>query len=598
MATLPKIGDRRSYNGDLCTVRYAGNVLGTTGDWLGVEWDDPARGKHSGEYQGVRYFKCKSKQPTTGSFVRPSRPADKPRRFLEALHEKYSSEFEEECARKLQGEHSFPLQDPIEISGKVVEEVGFDKIRERLAQLSELRTVLLDGLRVAGVLADEEEYDVVSKRKEELLRIQATCPKIVELDLSRNLLRQWSDLKDICDQLTQLKRLKLDGNRFGPVEDGLIFKKISELHINQTLLDWDEIAALTCQFPSLTSLSASMNQITNISTPVSDSITKVVLETNEIGSLSSIEALARLPKLELLSLRGNSISTIYDSDHPKLPLRFSHTLKFVDLSHNQIDSWQFVSGLGNVFPGLRSLRSSGNPLYNQPVGLSSITNLPERPMTVEEAYVLTLSRLATLQTLNYSEISPSERTNGELYYLSLIGKELSASPEDTEKVILAAHPRYKELCEKYGEPSIQRTSHHSTVNPLSVAARLVRFVFYLSQARTKSDGCSVHVSKVREIPRGFDTYQVKAIVSRMFRLPPYSFRLVWETNEWDPVHTDNAMEDVWGSSEEEGPSKSLGREKDSQQYVRREVELVDSPRSVGILFHDDLKEARVRIEVL
>lgn len=53
------VGQRRSYAGDLCTVRYVGTVEGTSGEWLGVEWDDPTRGKHSGEHRGVRYFTCK-----------------------------------------------------------------------------------------------------------------------------------------------------------------------------------------------------------------------------------------------------------------------------------------------------------------------------------------------------------------------------------------------------------------------------------------------------------------------------------------------------------------------------------------------------------
>lgn len=42
----------------LCTVRYVGHVTGTTGEWLGVEWDDPNRGKHDGTYQEVKYFEC------------------------------------------------------------------------------------------------------------------------------------------------------------------------------------------------------------------------------------------------------------------------------------------------------------------------------------------------------------------------------------------------------------------------------------------------------------------------------------------------------------------------------------------------------------
>lgn len=55
---MVKIGERRSYDGALCTVRYSGEVAGTSGLWLGVEWDDPSRGKHDGQHKGVRYFTC------------------------------------------------------------------------------------------------------------------------------------------------------------------------------------------------------------------------------------------------------------------------------------------------------------------------------------------------------------------------------------------------------------------------------------------------------------------------------------------------------------------------------------------------------------
>jgi len=51
-------GRRLSYGGNLCTVRYYGEVHDTKGDWLGIEWDDPTRGKHSGDHRGVKYFRC------------------------------------------------------------------------------------------------------------------------------------------------------------------------------------------------------------------------------------------------------------------------------------------------------------------------------------------------------------------------------------------------------------------------------------------------------------------------------------------------------------------------------------------------------------
>lgn len=157
---------------------------------------------------------------TAGSFVRASRPADQPRGFLEALHEKYAAEFEAERARQESGGDGSATaagcsssHEAIEISGKVVEEVGFDKIRKKLAELQELKIVLLDGLRVAGVLAHNQHEPPSSssdRRVQELLRIRQTCPKIVELDLSRNLLTRWCDVNDICAQLPQLKLLKLE----------------------------------------------------------------------------------------------------------------------------------------------------------------------------------------------------------------------------------------------------------------------------------------------------------------------------------------------------------------------------------------------------
>ena len=222
------VNQRRSYDGNLCTIRYVGKVEGTSGDWLGVEWDNPTRGKHSGEHNGVRYFTCispvltsdammvlmtsgRNKKATPGSFVRPSRPADKPRGFLEALREKYASE-----SVGQQGSYGVntggPIHDPIKFSSKVVEEVGFDKIRRKLAELQELKIVLLDGLRVAGVQAGDgvQKGEAEGLEREGACReIEETCPKIAQLDISRCLVSQWRDVKHICARLERLRVLKL-----------------------------------------------------------------------------------------------------------------------------------------------------------------------------------------------------------------------------------------------------------------------------------------------------------------------------------------------------------------------------------------------------
>ncbi|PWY80595.1 tubulin-specific chaperone [Aspergillus heteromorphus CBS 117.55] len=599
------INTRRSYAGDSCTVRYVGTVEGTSGEWLGVEWDDPTRGKHSGEHRGVRYFTCKNKHPTAGSFVRPSRPADKPRGFLEALREKYASEFLEQK----EGGHAAGdvHHEPIRFNSKIAEEVGFDKIRKQLAQLQDLKIVLLDGLRVSGVLGHEANSEDVESAYSE---IEQTCPQITELDLSRNLLTSWSGIAQICRRLKLLKTLRLIGNRLGPIEEGLKFEGITGLHLDDTLLTWEEVSALTYQFPALTSLSVSANQFSVLTTPISNTITRLTLENNDLASLSSIKSLAALPNLEHLSLRGNNISSIFNSPSDE-PFHFPQSAHSIDLSRNKINSWGFVNLLTSIFPGLDTLRISGNPLYDQPIGPSSITGVPEKPMTVDESYMLTLARVASLQVLNYGKITDKDRSNGELYYLSLIGKEVSASPETAEQSILAAHPRYKELCEIYGQPVIRRVEAGSAgaVNPRSIAARLVKLIFHLRRTAAASNSADIaqhgepastaeqSAVKTKEIPRSFDTYQVKAIVSRLFGLPPYTFKLVWETDELDPVSREKMEDDEdWDSEDDDAVQGHDEAPADGPGFVKREVELVDTTKDIGFWFQADLAEARIRVE--
>jgi tubulin-specific chaperone E len=206
------IGQRRSYDGALCTVRYSGEVAGTTGFWLGVEWDDPSRGKHDGQHKGVRYFSCKffspkpycgktsdqflgkSKSPTAASFVRPTRPADARQTFVSALNLKYASD-------AAKADDSTPKKQ-ITISGKVAEEVGFDKIRRQQARLAELKNVFLDGTQIAYASPPPDQAGSEQS-------ISQVCPKVTELDLSRNLFDRLGTVVDICSELKNLQVLRV-----------------------------------------------------------------------------------------------------------------------------------------------------------------------------------------------------------------------------------------------------------------------------------------------------------------------------------------------------------------------------------------------------
>ena len=107
-------------------------------------------------------------------------------------------------------------EEKIQISGKTVEEVGFDKINRQLAALQELKIVVLDGLCVAGVNdfpreAEENSTDPThpSARWAFVEGLRSKNLSIVELDLSRNLLETWIDIIGICGALKHLAALDL-----------------------------------------------------------------------------------------------------------------------------------------------------------------------------------------------------------------------------------------------------------------------------------------------------------------------------------------------------------------------------------------------------
>ena len=197
------VGQRISYNNDLCTVRYYGPVEGAApGPWLGVEWDNVTRGKHNGK----SYFTTLSSSPTAASFVRPSRRQDLLRSFLQAIRHKYTSVHSGLQTNEDSEIAAGPCQDaPIEISGKFVEEVGFDRVRQQQGLLHDLRIVLLDGLCLRALTLDISFPNATAAAQEDIAQ---TCPNIAELDLGWNLIETWTEIAEICRPLKKLRILK------------------------------------------------------------------------------------------------------------------------------------------------------------------------------------------------------------------------------------------------------------------------------------------------------------------------------------------------------------------------------------------------------
>lgn len=352
------------------------------------------------------------------------------------------------------------------------------------------------------------------------------------------------------------------------------------------LLPWKDLAETAEQFLTLSSLTASSNYLTKLAFPLATPHLKtLILEYNEFNSLSDLSALTTLESLENLRLKGNNISQITPNDTATIPI-FGANLHYVDFSYNSIKSWDFIDALTQAFPGLAALRVSHNPIY-----ATKSKETGSAPST-EEGYMLTLARLGSLKSLNFSAITPADRTNAEMYYLSQIGKAMAEVPESEEHTITAKHKRYRELCEKYEAPHVVRKDAKD-INPDFLEARLIRFEFYMPP-NTKP-GQEEAITMEREIPKSFDVYRVKGLVGRMFDIPPLKSRLVWETGEWDPVAGYEELADSSDEDDDEPREEKVSTtSKDQGKWMKREIEIVESTRRIG--FCVDGMEARVRVE--
>jgi hypothetical protein len=248
-----------------------------------------------------------------------------------------------------------------------------------------------------------------------------------------------------------------------------------------------------------------------------------------------------------------------------------------------VHSWSFVDRLQDHIPGIQSLRLAHNPVYEK-------QDVDEKASSSEEAHMFTIARLAPLKSLNFTQITPADRTNAEMFYLSRIAKQLASVPEAAEASVLTEHPRYAELCDIYGKPDIIRRQE---MNPSFLESRLITVTFHRNDQEKQQ----------RKIPKSLDIYAVKGIAGKLFGLPPLELGLVWETGEWDPVAGYDDKEGDSSDDDDDVPTPSIepGAEEsednpamNSGRWIRREVQLKDGPRQLGYCV--DGLDVSIRVE--
>ncbi|XP_028715649.1 tubulin-specific chaperone E isoform X1 [Peromyscus leucopus] len=486
---LDVVGRRVEVNGEFATVRFCGDVPPVAGLWLGVEWDNPERGKHDGSHEGTMYFKCR--HPTGGSFVRPNKVnfgVD----FLTALKKRYVLE---------DGSDDDGKSCSLKVGSKQVQTVGFDNITKKQSQLRALQNISLWKCAVSH--AGEQG------------RIAEACPNIRVVNLSKNLLSSWGEVVLIAEQLNNLEVLDLSENKLqfpsdSPTPTGM-FSNLKILVLNKMGITWAEVLRCAPAWPVLEELYLKSNSISISERPVNvlQKMRLLDLSSNPAIDESQLCLIAYLPRLEHLLISDIGLSSIHFPDAGiGCKTSMFPSLQYLVVNDNQISEWSFINELDKL-QSLQALSCTRNPLTEG-----------------DKAEEIIIAKIGQLKTLNRCQILPEERRGAELDYRKTFGNEWkkAGGHPDPDKnrpnaEFLSAHPRYELLCCKYGAPEDEELK---TQQPFMLKNQLLTLKIKCSnQAEQKV--------LEKQLPDSMTIQKVKGLLSRLLKVPVSELLLSYES---------------------------------------------------------------------
>ncbi|NXD79779.1 TBCE protein, partial [Halcyon senegalensis] len=490
-----------------------------SGIWLGVEWDDPQRGKHDGTYEGTRYFTCR--HPRGGSFIRPAK-ANFGVDFLTAVKDRYG------LSNKQDVQHG--TENTVVFGKKTVEFVGMDSIAEQQRQLNQLVDISVRECAVSH-----------AAQKEEISRM---CSNIRHINLSKNLISCWETVTAIASHIQNLETLNISENKIKfpstspPVSSA--FSKLRILALNQTEITWTEVLLCAPGWPALEELYLTSNNITVLERPdnVLQTLKLLDLSDNQLLDGNQLHLIAHLPRLEHLILRNTGIASIYFPDAGfGCKTKMFPSLKHLVIKDNKISQWSSINELDKL-PSLLSLQCHNNPFMDT----------EKNPETLRQ---LIIAKISQLEVLNKSEILPAERKGAELDYRKIFGKDWLAAggnwdPEKNKPSdeFLAAHPRYPSLCLKYGAPE---EGELKGKQPLTLKNQLLTLTIKCPE---KPEQKPVE----KKLPESMTIQRVKGLLYRLLKIPGSELKLSYESSKLDgkEVELDNDLKPLQFYSIENG----------------------------------------------
>ncbi|PIA44248.1 hypothetical protein AQUCO_01700091v1 [Aquilegia coerulea] len=485
------VGDSRRIG----TVKYIGSVKGYSGIWVGVDWDNDD-GKHNGCVNGINYFQAKGEN--SASFVRPQN-LSRGITLLEALELRYRTDSTKEEEDEMYVLSARNKRVTIQLLGK-------DKLQDRLSRFEELVGVSLSYLGINSVEPPHQ--------------ISSIVPNLKELDLTGNLLSEWTDVGSIFEQLESLAVLNLSNNHLSCKIPQLPSpKNIRVLVLNNCGINWTQIETLKQSLPTIGELHLMGNQLKNI-TPAStnyvqgfDSLRVLNLEDNCFHTWDEILKLSHLRSLEQLHLNKNNLECIFypandgrcdemidgSESHGSCFKPFEN-LRCLLLGGNKISDLASVDSL-NSFPSLMDIRLSENPIVDPAKGGIS-------------RFIL-IARLAKVEILNGSEVSPRERKESEIRYVRFVMSKMQAKTEYLKQL----HPRFPELKHLHGiedekPQSVNAGPQKMSSGLLSVTLKCVGASIGEKPPLTKKLPATTTVGKLKALCESF--FKLKSIKPRLF----------------------------------------------------------------------------------
>uniref|UniRef100_A0AAR2KNK8 Tubulin-specific chaperone E n=1 Tax=Pygocentrus nattereri TaxID=42514 RepID=A0AAR2KNK8_PYGNA len=292
------VGRRVSCDGERGTVRYVGTVPPTTGLWLGVEWDNPERGKHDGSHEGVCYFTCR--HPTGGSFVRPKK-ANFGMDFLTAVKQRYELGLDQAIGEEVRiSTKTVKMVDvgSLDLSGNLLS--SWEVVAAITEQLEKLQVLYL---RLAPIHSSINPFvRILLFSVCYLFSLLVLCcatmwPHIEELFLNDN---DITELQRPVDVLQGLKVLDLSNNSLVQ-ESVLQISNLSRLEI------------LNLSSTGLTTIHLS-DALPGTKTAMFPALKILLLDDNKISEWGVINELDKLSALVQLSCKRNPLMDL-DKNH-------------------------------------------------------------------------------------------------------------------------------------------------------------------------------------------------------------------------------------------------------------------------------------------